>query len=293
MHVLPNKSELKSWLGARSRPRRVLVPTMGALHRGHTSLIDQAKVEAGKDGEVIVTIFVNPVQFGPNEDFAAYPRPLDADLEKCRSHGATAVFAPQVSEMYQSDRSILITEDRLSASLCGSSRPGHFDGVCTVVAKLFHLTQPEIAIFGEKDFQQLAVIRRLVRDLDFPIHILAGATVREEDGLALSSRNVYLSAEERAQAPILQQTLRSVASDLSNGTIRTKREAAEQFREKFAPAVLGRLDYFEMVDSATLAPMDNIGEGDPRLIAAAFFGKTRLIDNIGVSQADNHVDPVS
>lgn len=293
MLVLQNKSELKSWLGAKSRPRRVLVPTMGALHRGHTSLIDQAKEEAGKGGEVIVTIFVNPVQFGPNEDFDAYPRPLEADLEKCRSHGATAVFTPQASEMYQSDRSILITEDRLSRSLCGSSRPGHFDGVCTVVAKLFHLTQPESAIFGEKDFQQLAVIRRLVRDLDFQVHILAGATVREADGLAISSRNVYLSASERAQAPTLQQALRSVASEITNGTIRTKREAMKRFREEFAPAVLGRLDYFEIVDSATLVPLVNIAGGDPRLIAAAFFGKTRLIDNIGVSPALSHVDPVS
>jgi pantoate--beta-alanine ligase len=285
MEVLGSKSELKSWLSERSRPRRVLVPTMGALHRGHTSLIDQAKEEAGKDGEVIVTIFVNPVQFGPNEDFEAYPRPLEADLEKCRAHGATAVFTPRAAEMYDTDRSILITEDRLSTSLCGSSRPGHFDGVCTVVAKLFLLTQPEMAIFGEKDFQQFAVIRRLVRDLDFPVRILAGATVREEDGLALSSRNVYLTPEERAQAPVLQKCLRLVANGIAKGEIQTGAEAGKRFREEFEAASLARIDYFDVVDSETLTPLSGLSEENPRLIAAAFFGKTRLIDNIGITRA--------
>jgi len=255
---------------------------MGALHRGHTSLFDQARDDAGKDGDVIATIFVNPVQFGPNEDFDAYPRPLEADLEKCEAHGVSAVFAPDVSEVYAGDRSIMVTEDRLSTTLCGASRPGHFDGVCTVVAKLFNLTRCDAAIFGEKDFQQLAVIRRLVRDLDFPLRILAGPTVREDDGLALSSRNVYLSPGQRAEAPALARSLREVAAAIAAGAITTPAEARQGFLDRFAAASLARLDYFEIVDSTTLETLQSFTGKVPRLIAAAFFGKTRLIDNVGL-----------
>jgi pantoate--beta-alanine ligase len=225
---------------------------------------------------------VNPVQFGPNEDFDAYPRPLDADLEKCQAHGVTAVFAPEASEMYFPDRSITVNENRLSTTLCGASRPGHFDGVCTVVAKLFNLIQPDSAIFGEKDFQQLAVIRRMVRDLDFPIRIVAGPTVREEDGLALSSRNAYLTPEQRAEAPFLNDSLTRVARGIAGGNIQSPVEAVDFFRKEFARASLARLDYFEIVDSLSLVPVTSFPHSAPRLIAAAFFGKTRLIDNIGL-----------
>jgi pantoate--beta-alanine ligase len=282
MKLLRTKAELSAWLTERNGISRVLVPTMGALHRGHTSLFDQARDEAGKDGDVIATIFVNPVQFGPNEDFDAYPRPLEADLEKCADHGVDAVFAPDVSEVYAADRSIIVGENRLSTTLCGASRPGHFDGVCTVVAKLFNLTRPDAAIFGEKDFQQLAVIRRLVRDLDFPVRIVAGPTVREADGLALSSRNIYLSAEQRAEAPTLARSLREVAAAIASGEIGDPSEARQEFLDRFATASLARLDYFEIVDSSTLAPLESFDGHDPRLIAAAFFGKTRLIDNVGL-----------
>ncbi len=282
MKLLTTKADLGAWFKTRSSHPRVLVPTMGALHRGHTSLFDQAREVAGAGGEVIATIFVNPVQFGPNEDFDAYPRPLDADLEKCQAHGVSAVFAPEASEMYFPDRSITVNESRLSTTLCGASRPGHFDGVCTVVAKLFNLIQPDASIFGEKDFQQLAVIRRMVRDLDFPVRIVAGPTAREGDGLALSSRNAYLTPEQRAEAPLLNRSLSEVARGIANGTLKSTREAEIHFREKFAEASLARLDYFELVDSETLAPLTSLSHSSPRLLAAAFFGKTRLIDNIGI-----------
>lgn len=284
MDVLPDKTTLRHWLSAhRDRPR-VLVPTMGALHRGHTSLFDRARIEAERiGGEVIETIFVNPTQFGPHEDFEAYPRPLEADLALCRAHGVDAVFTPLAQDMYAPDRSITVSESRLSTTLCGASRPGHFDGVCTVVAKLFLLTQPALAVFGEKDFQQLAVIRRMVRDLDFPIGIIGAPTVREEDKLALSSRNVYLSLEERAQAPVLQRALAATARGIASGGLATPEAARAYFLTAFADAALARLDYFEIVDASTLEPLESFGANEPRLLAAAFFGKTRLIDNVGVS----------
>lgn len=282
MKVLKNKAELQAWLDSRKSIPRVLVPTMGALHRGHTSLFDRAKEEAGDEGEVLATIFVNPVQFGPNEDFDAYPRPLEADLEKCEAHGVSAVFAPEAAEMYFPDRSITVTENRLSTTLCGASRPGHFDGVCTVVAKLFHLTRADAAVFGEKDFQQLAVIRRMVRDLDFAVRILAGPTVRDTDGLALSSRNAYLTSGMRAEAPLLFSSLTAVAAGIADGSIQSPSEAGKAFRDRFARASLARLDYFEVVDSADLYPIESLPHPSPRLIAAAFFGKTRLIDNVGL-----------
>lgn len=263
----------------------MLVPTMGALHRGHTSLFDRARGIADENGgEVVATIFVNPVQFGPNEDFEAYPRPLEQDLELCREHGVDAVFAPAAAAMYEDDRSILVTESRLSASLCGASRPGHFDGVCTVVAKLFNLVQSETAVFGEKDYQQLAVIRRMVRDLDFPVTIIGAPTVREADGLALSSRNAYLTAEERAEAPYLNHALTETAEGIDSGFIECIDKADDFFRSRFALATLGRLDYFGIVDAETLEPLREFGSRPPRLIAAAWFGKTRLIDNVGLPE---------
>jgi pantoate--beta-alanine ligase len=284
MELLPDKSSLRDWIAYHRNRPRVLVPTMGALHRGHTSLFDRAREEASRlGGEVVATIFVNPTQFGPNEDFTAYPRPLEADLAKCREHGVDAVFAPGVGDMYADDRSITIAENRLSTTLCGASRPGHFDGVCTVVAKLFLLTQPGAAIFGEKDFQQLAVIRRLVRDLDFPVDIIGAPTVREEDGLALSSRNVYLTPGQRAQAQVLQRSLAKTARGIAEGRLETPGAAREAFLGEFAAATLARLDYFEMVDAWTLQRLDEFGDSEPRLLAAAFFGKTRLIDNVGLS----------
>src|ERR1700726_4992899 len=185
----------------------VLVPTMGALHEGHLALVDHAKKLAGRGGFTVATIFVNPTQFGPQEDYRKYPRPFYRDCLLLRKKGCNLIFAPTPSEMYQADASVVVTESQLATLMCGLSRPGHFAGVCTVVAKLFHLVQPDIAVFGEKDFQQLAILRRMVRDLNLAVEIVGHPTVREPDGLALSSRNVLLTAEERLQAPLLQQAL--------------------------------------------------------------------------------------
>lgn len=280
MEVLSTKSELSSWLTGRTA-RRVLVPTMGALHEGHTSLFDLASGHA-HGGDVIATIFVNPTQFGPNEDFDAYPRQLEADLAKCDAHGVTAVFAPDRGEMYAEDQSISVHEDRLSNRLCGASRPGHFDGVCTVVAKLFLLTQADASVFGEKDFQQLAVIRRMVRDLDFPIEIIPAPTIRQADGLAMSSRNAYLSESERTQAPIIQKALSSAAEGIATGALETPDAARAAISREIDSAPDARIDYVEIVDSTSLETLSEFGDSSPRLLAAVFFGKTRLIDNVGV-----------
>jgi pantoate--beta-alanine ligase len=185
--------------------KSVLVPTMGALHRGHLELIRVARGHAGNDGEVAVSIFVNPLQFEAGSDFEKYPRPQSTDEKFCEDAGVNLLFRPR--EMYFDDRSVYVEEKRLSAGLCGASRPGHFQGVCTVVAKLFNLLAPTAAVFGEKDYQQLAIIRRMVRDLNFPIEIIGVPTVREADGLALSSRNQYLNSDERAAAPALYQAM--------------------------------------------------------------------------------------
>lgn len=283
MEVLKTKGELWNWIGSRRSRARTLVPTMGALHRGHASLFDLAR-EKTPDGDVVATIFVNPAQFGPNEDFDAYPRQLEADLATCNRHGVDAVFTPAEGEMYQADASISIHEDEISEGLCGLSRDGHFDGVCTVVAKLFNLTQPHAAVFGEKDFQQLAVIRRLVRDLDFPIDIVGAPTVREEDGLALSSRNAYLSVKQREQAPVIFRTLSRVAKQIALSECETPVDARESLVEEMDSVSESRIDYVAVVDSETLEPLAEFGNSAPRLIVAVFFGKTRLIDNVGISE---------
>src|SRR3977135_3709485 len=201
--------------------KSVLVPTMGALHRGHLELIRVAREHAGNDGEVAVSIFVNPLQFEPGSDFEKYPRPESADEKFCEDAGVNLLFRPR--EMYFDDRSVYVEETRLSTGLCGAARPGHFRGVCTVVTKLFNLLAPAAAVFGEKDYQQLAIIRRMVRDLNFPIEIIGVPTVREADGLALSSRNRYLDADERAVAPVLYQAMvrvKELAAGGENSAIR-------------------------------------------------------------------------
>ncbi|MDF1659240.1 MAG: pantoate--beta-alanine ligase [Verrucomicrobiales bacterium] len=282
MDVIQTRDELQRWIGERRDRKRVLVPTMGALHRGHTSLFDRAAEIAGANGDVLATIFVNPTQFGPNEDFDAYPRQLKDDLAQCEAHGVTAIFAPEPDEMYEANASISINESRLSTHLCGASRPGHFDGVCLVVAKLFILTQANVAVFGEKDFQQLAIIRRLVRDLNFPIEIVGGETVREPDGLAMSSRNAYLSPEDRRAAPVIQQALREASLGITDGKIATPQEALAAMRNTIEETRGATIDYLAVVDAASLEPLDKFGMAQARLLAAVFFGKTRLIDNIGV-----------
>jgi pantoate--beta-alanine ligase len=248
---------------------------MGALHHGHATLIREARKIAGKNGAVVVSIFVNPTQFGPREDFSAYPRPLRKDLKICREAGADAVFHPSVEEMYPSVASISVDEKSLSATLCGRSRPGHFSGVCSVVAKLFHILAPTHAIFGEKDWQQLAIIRRMVRDLNFDLEILPCPTVRESDGLAASSRNAYLTPEERRLAPEIHDSLRAAA------TKPTPAKIVAEAQKRISKIPGSRIDYIEAVDAATLQPLRN-RKSEGRLAAAVFLGKARLIDNIAL-----------
>jgi len=255
--------------------RRVLVPTMGALHKAHAQLIRVAREHAGRDGEVAVTIFVNPLQFEPGADYERYPRPENVDEEFCRKAGVDLLFRPSVAEMYAHDRSVFVEESSLSKALEGRSRPGHFSGVCTVVAKLFHILAPDAAVFGEKDFQQLAIVRRMVRDLNFKIDIIAVATMREMDGLACSSRNQYLNDEERKQATVLHKALQTAA----NAGKKSAADVVALVRNLIHEAPLARIDYVEIVDAENFVPVETVGP-DSVLMLAVFFGKTRLIDNI-------------
>jgi pantoate--beta-alanine ligase len=254
---------------------RVLVPTMGALHKAHGELIRVARQAAGKDGEVVVSIFVNPLQFQPGSDYARYPRPETADEEFCRKAGVNLLFRPAVEDIYADDRSTFVEEISLSSTLEGASRPGHFRGVCTVVTKLFNILRPDAAVFGEKDFQQLAVMQRMVRDLNFKIDIIAVPTIREEDGLACSSRNLYLNPDERKQATVLYKALQTAAT----GRQKSAADVVALVRNMINEAPLARIDYVELVHAETLQPVEMAGP-DTVLLLAVFFGKTRLIDNM-------------
>ena len=256
--------------------KSVLVPTMGALHRGHLKLIHVAREHAGKDGEVAVSIFVNPLQFEPGSDFEKYPRPEAADEKLCEEAGVNLLFRPR--DMYFDDRSVYIEETSLSSGLCGAMRPGHFRGVCTVVAKLFNLLTPDAAVFGEKDYQQLAVIRRMVRDLNFPIEIIGVPTVREEDGVALSSRNRYLTADERTQATVVYRAMTRVKK-LSDRGQKSVRELIEVAKGVIASAKRARVDYVTIVDADNLRPLEKL-RPNAVIALAVFIGKTRLIDNL-------------
>jgi pantoate--beta-alanine ligase len=264
----------------REAPQNVaLVPTMGALHDGHLELAREARRLVGDSGLVVVSVFVNPTQFGPNEDFDAYPRNLIRDLELCGKVGVDVIFAPTPGEIYRSDASIDIVETSLSKLLCGASRPGHFAGVCLVVLKLFNIVQPHLAVFGKKDYQQLAIIRRMVRDLNVSVEIAGMDTVREPDGLAMSSRNAYLTADERPQAAAIRRAMLTAADANTEGQIAAAAliEIARDIIERDAP--LGRIDYLEVVDAETMQRV--AGATRPALMAVAvFFGRCRLIDNI-------------
>ena len=271
MKIFREPAKLQKWARARRLAGRTvaLVPTMGYLHEGHLSLIAAAK-RKGAD-EIVVSVFVNPVQFGPNEDYDKYPRDEKADLAKCRAAGATAVFFPTPANMYLDRHSVYVTEEDLSTGLCGARRPGHFRGVCTVVAKLFNLAHPNFAVFGQKDYQQAQVIKRMVRDLNFDLKVVVAPIVREPSGLARSSRNTYLSAEEKERALALSQALRDVAVG--------KSVAAERRRVVARLEKAGlKIDYVEFVDGATLAPVRKTAKGVCVLLAV-YDGKTRLIDN--------------
>jgi len=254
--------------------RIAVVPTMGALHDGHLSLLREAR---GRADIVIVTIFVNPTQFGPNEDLARYPRDEAGDLAKARTCGVDLAFCPDAAAMYPAGAQTFIEVRELQKPLCGASRPGHFAGVATVVAKLFHATLPHVAVFGQKDYQQLAIIRRMVRDLDFDIEIVGAPIVREPDGLALSSRNAYLSPDERRGALALSRGLAAAEAAVHAG----ERSAAALVAAARAPIEaepLARIDYVELRDAAELVPLERL-ERPGVLAMAVFYGKTRLIDN--------------
>jgi pantoate--beta-alanine ligase len=256
--------------------RVAFVPTMGALHDGHLSLVKAGLAEADR---VLVSIFVNPTQFGPNEDFAAYPRQEEADVTKLERAGAHAVYAPSVEEMYPDGASTTIHVANITEGLCGTFRPGHFDGVATVVAKLLNQAQPDIALFGEKDFQQLQVIKRLVRDLDLPVAIRGVATLREPDGLAMSSRNAYLSRAERAIAPALHRALLDAAAKLQGGA--EAEGVLKDAVEAILAAGFSSVDYLELRSACGLAPLPRL-ERCARLLVAARLGRARLIDNIPI-----------
>ncbi|SBW12349.1 pantothenate synthetase [uncultured Alphaproteobacteria bacterium] len=259
--------------------RVALVPTMGALHQGHLALVRRALELADR---VVVSVFVNPIQFGPNEDFDAYPRTLDADRALLATVGASLAFAPSVAEMYPEGFSTAVTVSGVSEGLCGGSRPGHFSGVATVVTKLLLQTLPDVACFGEKDYQQVQVIRRFVRDLDIPVEIVGVPTVREADGLARSSRNAYLTPEERAAAPNLHRTLQDTAAAIRTGS--AVDAALEAGKRALLAAGFAAVDYLELRAAEGLAPLAAL-DRPARLLVAARLGKTRLIDNIPVEGA--------
>ncbi len=254
-----------------------LVPTMGSLHPGHVSLIRQARAECDF---LVVSIFVNPLQFGPNEDFGNYPSDISGDEAICAREGVDAVFVPCAEDMYNSDHSVYVDEQDISQGLCGASRPGHFRGVLTVVAKLFNIVGPDVAIFGEKDIQQLRLIQRMVRDLNFPVKILAGKIVREDGGLALSSRNRYMSDTERKKALKLHEALKAARCMIESGEHDTGRILRAMESIIGADAVV-RPDYLECVDYYTLRRVEAIS-GKTVVACAVWIGSTRLIDNVVV-----------
>jgi pantoate--beta-alanine ligase len=251
-----------------------LVPTMGGLHEGHLSLVRLAKRRADR---AVVSIFVNPTQFGPGEDFGSYPRDVAGDAKMLAPLGTDLIFSPAVEEMYPEGFATHVEISRITDVLCGASRPGHFSGVATVVSKLLLQCLPDYALFGEKDYQQLLVIKRMVADLNIPAKILGGPIVRDSDGLALSSRNAYLDADERRAAPLLYQTILEIAADLNRG--RTVNDTITAGRVLLEAAGF-RVDYLEVRDAATLETATNLHTTKARVFVAAFLGRTRLIDNV-------------
>ena len=255
----------------------VFVPTMGFLHRGHASLMERARKLAGRKGRVVVSVYVNPTQFGPKEDFARYPRDAKGDQRLCRAAGVDVFFAPDDAEMYPADFSTAVQEEKLAGGMEGAARPGHFRGVATIVAKLFHVVLPTAAVFGAKDFQQAAVLRRMTRDLNFPVKMVVAPTCREADGLAMSSRNKYLSLAQREQATVLWRAIQRAQEAVAR-----RPAAAALLRRETARMVAAqpeaRLDYVEFFDPETLQPVRTVRPGT-QMALAVFVGRTRLIDN--------------
>lgn len=255
-----------------------LVPTMGYLHEGHKSLIDKA---VRQNDKVVVSVFVNPIQFGPSEDLATYPRDIERDAALCENAGAALIFHPEKEDMYFDDFCTYVDMENLTKGLCGKSRPTHFRGVCTVVSKLFNIVQPDRAYFGQKDAQQLAVVRRMVRDLNFDLEIIGCPIIREEDGLAKSSRNTYLSAEERKAAVVLHKSLEKGERMLRGGE-KDAEKIKQAIREVILAEPLAKIDYVEVVDFDTLESVET-ADGEVLTAIAVYIGKTRLIDNVIVT----------
>ena len=266
------RAEIKKW--RRENLTVGLVPTMGYLHEGHKSLIDRAVAE---NDRVVVSVFVNPMQFGPSEDLESYPRDLERDAVLCEEAGANLIFHPEPENMYSSDFSSFIDMNTLTGGLCGKTRPTHFRGVCTVVGKLFHIVEPDKAYFGQKDAQQLAVIRHMVKDLNFNLEVVGCPIIREEDGLAKSSRNTYLNKEERQAALVLSRSLDAAKAQIEAGE-RNTATLKKNICSIIEAEPLARIDYVEFVDWNTLEPVETI-EGPVLNAIAVYIGKTRLIDN--------------
>ena len=283
MEVVKTVSELR-YFRSKLREHRVLslVPTMGALHAGHLSLVQEARRISD---HVVVSVFVNPAQFGPNEDYQRYPRNLDGDLRVLKESGADSVFVPEAAEIYPQGFKTFVTVGDLGEKLCGVSRPGHFRGVATVVLKLLNIVEPEVSVFGQKDFQQCVLIRRMVRDLDLKSRVVVCPIVREDDGLALSSRNRYLSPEERKAAPILYHCLEWAQQEVEHGEVLSGR-ILRGVINRIGTEQIAKLDYAEIVNEETLDPDQTVTKGSV-LAAAVWFGSTRLIDNV-ILKAGGH-----
>jgi len=273
----------RSALAWRRRGARIgFVPTMGYLHAGHISLVKRARRLVGPKGIVVVSIFVNPAQFAPTEDMARYPRDLARDRQLCREAGTDLLFVPHEKEIYPQGFSTHVVEEKLSQSMEGASRPTHFRGVTTVVLKLFNIVLPEVAVFGAKDFQQAAVVRRMVKDLNVPVKIIIAPTVRERDGLAMSSRNKYLEGDLRAQAVVLSQALARAREAVSNGRAVTSAALRSELRALIERQPAARVDYIEFFDPETLEKVEWVGR-DSHMAMAVFIGNTRLIDNVSLA----------
>ncbi|WP_286817747.1 pantoate--beta-alanine ligase [Desulfobacter sp. UBA2225] len=276
MDILKTKAEMQAWSAAKKREGKTIsfVPTMGYLHKGHVSLLEIGKPLSD---ELVLSIFVNPTQFGPNEDLDAYPSNIRNDLDLAQQAGVTAVFLPDKNEMYGPNYQTRVSLDHLPQYLCGRSRPVHFGGVATVVTKLFNIVMPDVAIFGKKDFQQLAIIRQMVKDLDFNIQIIGGEIIREEDGLAMSSRNAYLTPEQRTSAVCLSKAIRLLKQRVAKG-IRSVPDLVREMEAFILSFEHTRIDYIELCNPRTLEPVETV-QAETLVALAVQVGKSRLIDN--------------
>lgn len=277
MDILTTKADLKKWVSIQKKAQKTIgfVPTMGALHDGHISLISSSSKETDV---TIVSIFVNPTQFGPAEDFEAYPRTLNSDVEKAKLAGAVAVFAPEKSEIYPQKTYFNYSIDELTNNLCGAKRKGHFEGVCQIVSKLFNLVEPQKAYFGKKDIQQCVILNRMVEEFDIPVELVLKETIREEDGLAKSSRNTYLSDKQRSIAPFIYKTLVRAHSEIVQGKSISKIIDRSKYELREAGFIV---DYVEFVDASFLSEKSEVQKGESYILGiAAYLGKTRLIDNL-------------